>query len=100
MPELNIDDLLRFTVENEASDLHISTGLPPMVRLHGDMEVIERPPLTLDDTERFARTVASDLIWQRFNESWDEDFSYEIEGSRAFASICFGNRAGPASSFA
>ena len=95
MPELNIDDLLRFTVENEASDLHISTGLPPMVRLHGDMEVIERPPLTLDDTERFARTVASDLIWQRFNESWDEDFSYEIEGIARFRVNMFRQSRGP-----
>ena len=42
---MEISDLLAFTVKNKASDLHLSAGLPPMIRVHGDIRRINLPPL-------------------------------------------------------
>jgi twitching motility protein PilT len=42
---MEISELLAFTVKNKASDLHLSAGLPPMIRVHGDVRRINLPPL-------------------------------------------------------
>ena len=47
---MHITDLLAFAVQNKASDLHISTGLPPMIRVHGEMRRINLPATTTEDT--------------------------------------------------
>ena len=42
---MDISELLAFSVKNNASDLHLSSGLPPMIRVHGDVRRINLPPL-------------------------------------------------------
>ena len=42
---MNLDELLNFSVQNKASDLHLSAGLPPMIRVDGDVRRINVPPL-------------------------------------------------------
>ncbi|MEI6153156.1 MAG: twitching motility protein PilT, partial [Deltaproteobacteria bacterium] len=46
---MDISELLIFMVDNKGSDLHVSAGEVPMVRIHGDMRKIEVPPLEKDD---------------------------------------------------
>ena len=46
-----IDELLEIVRERKASDLHISTGLPPVIRVDGELTRIDMPPLTSDDVE-------------------------------------------------
>ena len=48
---MDIAELLAFTVHQQASDLHLSAGLPPMIRVHGDMRRINLPPLSHDDVQ-------------------------------------------------
>jgi len=46
---MDISELLAFSVKNKASDLHLSSGLPPMIRVHGDVRRINLPPLEHKD---------------------------------------------------
>ena len=57
---LTISQLLRFAAANKASDLHLSSGEAPMVRLHGDLQRIDLPALTSDETHRLIFDVMND----------------------------------------
>ena len=52
-------DLLQLVVDEGVSDLQIEVGVPPVVRLHGDMTPLDLPPLTAEDTERLVKSFAS-----------------------------------------
>jgi Tfp pilus assembly pilus retraction ATPase PilT len=58
MPTIPIDDLLRFVIEEEASDLHLSVGVPPTLRLKGVLTPLNISPLTAADMETLARGLA------------------------------------------
>lgn len=77
-----LDSLLNFIVENDGSDLHISTGLEPRVRIHGDIVTIESEEvgiMTPEKTEAMARSLLpTDEFWARFTSTNDHDFSYSI----------------------
>ncbi|MEX2526186.1 MAG: type IV pilus twitching motility protein PilT [Gemmatimonadota bacterium] len=89
-----IDQLLTKLVEKGGSDLHLTTGAPPMMRLHGHMQAIPIPELT-------ARTMES-LVYEIMEEEWrmhfldrmDFDFAYEIEGLARFRVNVFWQRKG------
>ena len=93
--ELTIDQLLEFIVESGASDLHISTGLPPMVRLHGEMEVIEAPVLTADVVNGMVKHITTDEQYNQFEEDWDYDFSYQLGEKGRFRVNAFKQTRGP-----
>ena len=77
-----LDNLLRFIVENNASDLHISTGLEPRVRIHGDIITIESEDvgiITPDKSEGMGRALLpEDEPWNDFVTTHEADFSYAI----------------------
>ena len=79
----NIEQALRALVESGGSDLHLKVGLPPMMRLHGELQPFEgAPPLTNDDTRNAARRVIVDPAkYEEFADEHEVDFSYHIEGS-------------------
>ena len=81
-----IDELLKFTVANQASDLHISTGRPPMVRLHGDIETIDAPEVTREDSWAMVKHITrhSEDNFKHFEENHDLDFSYELADTARF----------------
>lgn len=68
------EDLLRLVIEENASDLHLTVGLPPVLRIKGALKRLEVAPLTADDTEALARAVASESHWQRLQEEGTVDF--------------------------
>jgi len=77
-------DLLRLTVENEASDMHLVVGRPPTLRVHGDIVDIDGPILTGQETRRLIYGVLSDAQKQRFEEQKELDFSLSITNLSRF----------------
>ena len=56
---MDITELLAFAVKNKASDLHLSSGLPPLIRVHGDIRRINLPPMEHEDVHAMAYTFMS-----------------------------------------
>ncbi|NHN29576.1 type IV pilus twitching motility protein PilT [Paenibacillus sp. S3N08] len=75
---ISIDDLLRAAYEANASDLHINVGTEPLLRLHGTLQKLNTPILTMDDTERMAQSILSEAQLHKLAEDGEVDLSYEI----------------------
>lgn len=82
--DCHIDDLLRETVERKASDLHLTVGLPPMVRLDGELIPLEYDRLTQQDTRRLIYDVLNNDQLQMFETTHELDFSYSVTGLARF----------------
>ncbi len=75
---VHIDDLLRETVERGASDLHISVGLPPTIRIDGKLVHLDYQPLTPSETQRVMYDILSSDQIQWFEKTRELDFSYGV----------------------
>ena len=75
-----IDSFLKFMKEQDASDLHLSTGNPPMLRIHGELVRIDAPPLENDDLKALVYEIAPETKIKLFEETGDVDFGYEYPG--------------------
>ena len=75
---MDISQLLQFAYQNDASDLHISSGEPPMVRVHGSMKKIKMPPLTVEQTHAMIYDIMGDTQRRVFEERSDIDFSMQL----------------------
>jgi twitching motility protein PilT len=74
---VDIRDLLRETVEREASDLHLKVGRPPTVRIDGVLESLPEPPLTSTDTAEVAETLMPSWRREHFASRGETDFAFE-----------------------
>src|SRR5690606_21922349 len=72
-----IKSLLREAVERGASDLHLSTGVPPIIRLDGSLIPLEYEALTAAVSERLVHSMMTDAQRSRFEEEWELDLSVE-----------------------
>jgi twitching motility protein PilT len=81
---MDISELLSFTVKNNASDLHLSSGLPPMIRVHGDVRRINLPPLEHTDVHGMIYDIMNDGQRKAYEEQLECDFSFEIPGLARF----------------
>ena len=77
---MDISELLIFVQKENASDLHLSAGEIPMVRIHGDMKRIEMPPLSKEELHVMLYDVLSDQQRKRFEEVHELDFSLDLKG--------------------
>ncbi len=75
-----IDSFFKFMIEQNASDLHLSTGNQPMLRIHGELVRVDAPPLTSDDLKALVYEIAPETKIKVFEESGDVDFGYEYPG--------------------
>jgi twitching motility protein PilT len=75
---MDITQLLQFAHQNDASDLHISAGEPPMVRVHGDVKKVKAPRLTPEATHSMIYDIMSDTQRKIFEEFSDVDFSMQL----------------------
>ncbi|MBC8401078.1 MAG: type IV pilus twitching motility protein PilT [Candidatus Marinimicrobia bacterium] len=75
---MDIIELLQFTVDSGASDLHLNAGSAPMVRIDGEMRKIDVPDLLSDDIHHLIYDIMTDEDRKRFEENWELDFSREI----------------------
>lgn len=76
---ITIHHLLVEAIERGASDLHLTHGAPPILRIDGDLEVLDLPPLTAADSQRMIYSLLNDSQKAKFEEKWELDLSVEIE---------------------
>ncbi|MYM30940.1 pilus retraction ATPase PilT [Duganella sacchari] len=81
---MDISELLAFSVKNKASDLHLSAGLPPMIRVHGDVRRINLPPLEHKDVHGMIYDIMNDGQRKAYEEMLEVDFSFAIPGLARF----------------
>ncbi len=80
-----LDALLRIQVSRGAADLHLRVGEPPIFRLGGDLVRLEgEAPLTPEGLEAMLRSIMPEKNQGEYEELWDTDFAYEIEGLSRF----------------
>jgi len=96
---VDIAELLAFSVKNNASDLHLSAGLPPMIRVDGDMRRINLPPLEHRTVHSLVYDIMNDKQRKDYEEFLETDFSFEIEGLARFRVNAFKQRRGAAAVF-
>jgi len=96
---MDITELLAFTVKNKASDLHISAGLPPMIRVHGDVRRINLPPLAHKDVHAMVYDIMNDSQRKQYEEFYETDFSFEIPNLARFRVNAFNQNRGAAAVF-
>ncbi|SFH98586.1 pilus retraction ATPase PilT [Collimonas sp. OK307] len=93
---MDISELLAFSVKNKASDLHLSAGLPPMIRVHGDVRRINLPPLEHKDVHSMIYDIMNDGQRKAYEEHLEVDFSFEIPGLARFRVNAFNQDRGAA----
>ena len=93
---MDISELLAFSVKNKASDLHLSAGLPPMIRVHGDVRRINLPPLEHKDVHGMIYDIMNDGQRKAYEEHLEIDFSFAIPGLARFRVNAFNQDRGAA----
>jgi twitching motility protein PilT len=96
---MDISELLAFVVENKASDLHLSSGLPPMIRVHGDIRRINLPALEHKDVHAMVYDIMNDGQRKFYEENLDCDFSFEIPNLARFRVNAFVQQRGAGAVF-
>jgi len=81
---MDISELLAFVVKNKASDLHLSAGLPPMIRVHGDVRRINLPALEHKDVHAMVYDIMNDGQRKFYEENLECDFSFAIPNLARF----------------
>ncbi|HDS30137.1 MAG TPA: type IV pilus twitching motility protein PilT [Firmicutes bacterium] len=85
-----IDHLLAQMVERNASDLHLTVGIPPVLRIHGELKPIaDLPPLVLEDTHALARGLMSEKQMGKFERNREIDFAISLKRLGRFRVNCF-----------
>jgi twitching motility protein PilT len=96
---VDLNALLKFAKDQGASDLHISAGMPPIVRIHGEMMRVKTPPLSCEDAQAAVTSILTDEQRKLFDTRHDLDFALDLPGvSRFRANLMVQNR-GPAAVF-
>ncbi|MDT8375767.1 MAG: type IV pilus twitching motility protein PilT [Mariprofundaceae bacterium] len=86
---MDVSELLAFTVKNGASDLHMSSGEPPMIRIHGDMTRIKMPELGDREVQAMVYDIMNDTQRKLFEEHLELDFSFALGDIARFRVNCF-----------
>lgn len=87
-----LETLLRASYELGASDLHITVGVPPILRINGELKRYGKEPLKPEDTQFMAQEVLDQGQWERFLAKRELDFSYGIQGVSRFRINAFYQR--------
>ena len=96
---MDITQLLAFAVKSKASDLHISAGEPPIIRVDGDMRRVNMPELEHKDVHSMVYDIMNDKQRKAYEEKWETDFSFEIPGVARFRVNAFNQNRGAAAVF-
>src|SRR6478736_5214714 len=96
---VDIAQLLAFAVKNNASDLHLSAGVPPMIRVDGDIKRINMPSLTHKEVHSMVYDIMNDKQRKAFEEFYETDFSFEIPKLARFRVNAFNQNRGAAAVF-
>ncbi|MFT5350952.1 MAG: twitching motility protein PilT [Planctomycetota bacterium] len=96
---MDIGELLAFGVKNGCSDLHLSSGLPPMIRVDGDVRRVNVPPLDHKEVHDMVYDIMNDKNRKDFEEFLECDFSFEVPGLARFRVNAFNQNRGSAAVF-
>lgn len=96
---MDITELLAFSAKNGASDLHLSAGLPPMIRVDGDVRRINLPPLEHKEVHRLVYDIMNDKQRKDYEEFLETDFSFEVPGVARFRVNAFNQNRGAGAVF-
>lgn len=96
---MDISQLLAFSVKNNASDLHLSADLPPMIRVHGDVRRINMEPLDHKTVHAMVYDIMNDHQRKHYEEFLELDFSFEIDGLARFRVNAFNHSRGAGAVF-
>ena len=96
---MDIAQLLAFTVKNGASDLHLSAGLPPMIRVDGDVRRINVDPMDHELVHGMVYDIMNDKQRKAYEEYYETDFSFEIPGLARFRVNAFNHNRGAGAVF-
>jgi twitching motility protein PilT len=96
---MDITELLAFSAKNGASDLHLSAGLPPMIRVDGDVRRINLPPLQHKEVHSLIYDIMNDKQRKDYEEFLETDFSFEVPGVARFRVNAFNQNRGAGAVF-
>jgi twitching motility protein PilT len=96
---MDITELLAYSVEHDASDLHLSTGAPPSIRIDGDVRKLQIPAFDAKDVNGLVYDIMNDRQRKEYEENLEVDFSFEIPGLARFRVNAFNQNRGPAAVF-
>src|SRR5881296_2250157 len=94
-----IDAFFNLMFEQKASDLHLSSGNPPMMRINGELQRVDFPPLESDNLKAMLYEIAHDYKIKHYEETGDVDFGYEIPNVSRFRANFFNQKHGCAGVF-
>src|SRR3954451_8128898 len=96
---VDVAQLLAFAVKNNASDLHLSAGVPPMIRVDGDMKRINMPALSHKEVHSMVYDIMNDKQRKNYEEFFETDFSFEIPKLARFRVNAFNQNRGAGAVF-
>ena len=96
---MDVSELLIFGVKQKASDVHISAGEPPIMRIHGELRKLETPPLTSEQVHKMIYEVLNDRQRKVFEETKELDFSISLGEYGRFRVNCFFQQRGESAVF-
>jgi twitching motility protein PilT len=94
-----LDAFFNLMLEQKASDLHLSSGNPPILRIHGELQRVDYPPLENDSLKAMLYEIAPEYKIKTFEETGDVDFGYEIPGVMRLRANFFNQKNGIAAVF-
>ena len=89
-----IDAFFNLMFEQKASDVHLSSGNPPILRINGELQRVEFPPLENDTLKAMLYEITPEYKIKQFEETGDVDFGYEIPGVSRFRANFFNHKNG------
>jgi twitching motility protein PilT len=95
----NLHQLLKVMVEKGSSDLHITTGSPPQLRIDGALVPLKTPPLTAAETKQLCYSILTDAQKHKFEEEMELDLSFGVKGLSRFRANIFMQRGAVAGAF-
>ena len=96
---MDITELLAFSAKQGASDLHLSAGLPPMIRVDGDVRRINLPPMEHREVQALIYEIMNDKQRKDYEEFLETDFSFEVPGVARFRVNAFNQNRGAGAVF-
>jgi len=96
---MNTRELLAITKEKDASDLHITVGIPPILRINGKLKKLDLPELTQQNIHEMIYSIISDKQKDKYEELHELDFSFELENMTRFRTNIYKTRRGDSAAF-
>jgi len=90
-----IDDFLKALMEKKGSDLHLCSGLPPKIRIHGRLEPLPEEPISAEQMLDILHEICPKDRWEHYRSNLDMDFAYELRGLARFRVNYMNNHYGP-----